>query len=99
MGETRLVLNRDGEAFALYQFDMNQYIEDTSNFNGNLKKWYRLPIEKCGSSMDRTLLGDKNFKQIKETSDSIGLFKVIEKVCYNYQSHNFALLGDWEAMD
>ena len=49
--------------------------------------------------MDQTLTGDKYFKQTKETSESIGLLKLIKKVCYNYQLHEFAPLGRWDAID
>ena len=41
----------------------------------------------------------KDFKSIKETSEIIGLLKIIERICYNYKSHEFGLLGGWESLD
>ena len=32
-------------------------------------------------------------------SDSIALIKVIERICYNYQSHEFAPLSGWDSLD
>ena len=49
--------------------------------------------------MEQTLLEDKKIKVVMENSDSIGLIKLIEKICYNYQSHEFDPLGGWEVMD
>ena len=37
MDETILFFGRDGESFLLYQFELKQYIEDTSKFNVNVE--------------------------------------------------------------
>ena len=36
---------------------------------------------------------------MKEKSSSIELIKILERICYNYQSHEYPPLGVWEAID
>ena len=49
--------------------------------------------------MVQVLLADPNFETVKESADSIGLLKIIECICYNYQPHEYPPLGAWEALD
>ena len=41
----------------------------------------------------------KTFTNIKEEADSVGLIKIIEQICYNYQPHEYPPLVAWEAFD
>ena len=93
MGKSRLVIDKDGEDFLIYQIDLKQYPGNSNKFNGDLKKCYSLLIGQCSPTMEQIVSGDKDFKAIKEKSDSIGLLKLIEKICDNYQYHEFATLG------
>ena len=49
--------------------------------------------------MEQSLVGEKDYKNIKEKSDSIALIKVIERIYCNYQSHAFAPLSRWDSLD
>ena len=39
------------------------------------------------------------FERLKNAADSIGLIKLLEKLCYSYKPHEFTPLGAWSAMD
>lgn len=41
-------------------------------------------------------MGEKDYKVIKEISDSTALIKVIERICYNNQSYEFAPIVGWD---
>ena len=41
----------------------------------------------------------ETFTDLKNKSDSIGLVKLIETICYSYQSHEYPPLGAWQAID
>lgn len=49
--------------------------------------------------MEQSLERDENYKKVKEESTSIELIKMLERICYNYQSHELLPLGAWEAID
>ena len=49
--------------------------------------------------MEQSISGGKDYDIIKEKSDAIGLIKLIERICYNYQSHELVPLGGWESLD
>ena len=49
--------------------------------------------------MEQSLSSDNEFKSIKLNSDSIGLIKMLDYMCYNYHSHEYPPLGAWEVMD
>ena len=49
--------------------------------------------------MYQSLDDAKGFNAIKEKSESINLVNMIECICYNYQSHEFAPLGGWDYLN
>ena len=53
----------------------------------------------CSSAVERDLESDQTFKTIREQSDSISLIKLLEKMCYSYQAHEYMPLGVWNALD
>ena len=93
------VVDKDCEEFTEYQINLKQYISDVENFHSDLEKCFSLLPGQCSPSMEQTLAGEKDYQTIKEQSDSIGLIKMIERVCYNYQLHEYAPLGGWESLD
>ena len=56
-------------------------------------------LGQCISAVERNLEGDESYKEINDQNDSIGLMKLLEKICYNYRSHEYTPLGAWDAMD
>ena len=49
--------------------------------------------------MEQVLDGEIEYAAIKAAPESIGLIKMLEFICYNYQSHEYPPLGAWEALD
>ena len=49
--------------------------------------------------MEKSLVGEKGFNVIKETSEYIALINIIEYICYNYQLRKFAPLGGWDYLN
>ena len=43
--------------------------------------------------------GEQTFRNIRIQSDSIGLIKNLEKLCYSYRAHEYIPLGAWDAID
>ena len=99
IGKEVEVIDKDGEAYVEYQLYLKQYLSDGTKFNSDIEKLFSLLLGQCSPSMEQSLAGEKNFKDIKEKSDSIALIQVIERICYNYQSHEFAPLSGWDSLD
>ena len=99
VGKEVVVIDKDGEEYVEYQINLKQYMTDLNKFNSDLIKIFSLLIGQCSPSMEQSLAGEKEFSIIKEKSESIPLIKMIERICYNYQSHEFAPLGGWESLD
>jgi len=95
----RGVLDREGIDFVEYQIDLKQYKSDKTIYNENLQKCFTIIMGKYSPSMEQALDLEVMFKGMKEKSDSILLTKLLERICYSYQSHEYAPLGAWEAMD
>jgi len=53
----------------------------------------------CDPAMEQSLIGQDDFAIIKSPSDSIALMKMLERICYNYQSHECPPLESWDTMD
>ena len=94
-----MVIDKDGEPYLMYQIELKQYIGDLTKYNDSLEKHFSEILGKCSPAMEQSLESDKAYKNIMEDSDSIGLIKMIECICYNYQSREFPLLGVWESID
>jgi len=72
---------------------------DVTKFNSEIEKCCSLLLGKYGPAMEQSLAGEKYYKIIKETSNSISFIKVIEHICYNYQFHEFAPLAGWVSLN
>ena len=76
-------IDKTGEEYTKYSLCLKQYMTDLTKFNSDLEKFFGLILGKCSPSI-QSLAGEKEFNLIKETSKSIGLIKMIKRVCYNY---------------
>ena len=99
IGVNRSVIDKDGEEYMMYQISLKQYVTDLSMYNDNLEKCYSVIIGQCSPAIEQDLEGDDSFPPIKLASDSIGLIKILERICYSYQSHEYPPLGAWESLD
>ena len=98
-GEVKSVVDKDGEEFIMYQIQLKQYLADASKYNENLERCFGIIMGQCSPSMEQSLMANENFVELKSKSDSIGLIKLIEAICYSYQSHEYPPLGAWQSMD
>ena len=89
IGVNRSVIDKDGEEYMMYQISLKQYVTDLSMYNDNLEKCYSVIIGQCSPAIEQELEGDDSFPPIKLASDSIGLIKILERICYSYQSHEY----------
>ena len=64
----------------MYQLQLKQYSENSNKLNGDLDKYYIFLIGQYSLIMEQSLLEKKDFKEIKENSDSIFFLKLIDKI-------------------
>ena len=87
MGIMKTVIDKDGEEYIMYQMQLKQYVSDLARYEDNLEKCYSVIIGQCSPSIEQDLEADASFLTIKIASDSVGLIKLLERICYSYQSH------------
>ena len=83
----------------MYQVNLKQYVSDLAIYDDNLETCYSVIIGQCSPAIEQDLEANDSFLPIKISSDSIGLIKLLECICYNYQSHEYPPLGGWESLD
>ena len=98
-GVEKEIINKESEEFIIYQMELKQYISDKTKYNSDIQKCFNIIMGQCSPTVERNLIGDDSFTNIKDTSDSIGLIKLLEKVCYSYRAHEYTPLGAWNAVD
>ena len=98
-GVLKNVIDKDGEDYVIYQIKLKQYISDLSKYTDSLEKCFSEIMGQCSPGMEQALEGEGTYASIEAISDSIGLIKMLERICYNYQSHEYPPLGAWESMD
>ena len=96
---TKDILDKDGEAWVEYQITMKKYVERVSKFQYDLQQIYNILYGQCSPSMQQTLSTYDGFKILEEAADSIKLLETIEKICYDYQPHEYPPLAAWESID
>ena len=98
-GVEKEIINKESEEFIIYQMELKQYISDKTKYNSDIQKCFNIIMGQCSPTVERNLIGDDSFTNIKDTSDSIGLIKLLEKVCYSYRAHEYTPLGTWNVVD
>ena len=86
-------------AWKKYELGLKRYIDWESEFKDNIQKAYNIIISQCSLFIERALGSEPSFNKIKQTSDSAGLIKMLDSMCYNYQSYEYPPLGTYEAFD
>ena len=99
IGEVQSVIDKEGEGFIVYQIRLKQYLSDIGKYNADLEKCFSIIIGQCSPAMEQSLAANNKFEGIKSASNSIALIKILEHICFNYQSHEYPPLGAWEAID
>ena len=49
--------------------------------------------------IEELLKSEDTYEDLKRKYDSIGLIKLVEKLCYSYHAHQYTPLGAWEGLD
>ena len=98
-GVEKEVIDKDSEDFLEYQLELKQYVTDKAKYNDDIQICFNLIMGQCSPSVEQNLEADESFAQLKESSDSIGLMRLLETLCYNYRAHEYTPLGAWDAMD
>ena len=98
-GEEKEVVDTDSENFLEYQLQLKQYVSDKSKYTDDLQKCFSMIIGQCSPAVEQNLEADDSYAAIKESSNSIELIKLLEKICYSYMAHEFIPLGAWDAID
>ena len=76
----------------MYEMLLKQYMRNLDKLNTDIDNCYSLFIGQYSPATEQALTDAKNFKSIQELYNSIGQLKLLEKICYNYQSYKFALV-------
>ena len=92
-------IDKDDEDFYEYQHELKKYIENKAKYHENIQKCFTIIIGQCSPDIEQLLTSEETFDSLKEAYDSIGLIKLLEKVCYSYHTHEYTPLGAWESMD
>ena len=92
------MLDKDGEDWIMYQLQLKKYIDLTTKLDDDIQHIFNIVLGQCSPSMKQALSAVKRYKLMKEEADSINIIKTIEKICYNYQPHEYPPLGVWEAL-
>ena len=93
VGKVKSVIDKDVEAFITYQIMLKQYLGDISKYNDSLEKCFSIIIGQCSPAMEQSLTANAKFAAIKSSSNSIALIKLLEQICFHYQSHEYPPLG------
>ena len=83
----------------LYQLKLKKYIDRTTKLDDGIQQIFNIVFGKCSPGMEQALSAVKGYKVLKEKADSIKLLQPIEKICYDYQPHDYPPWGMWEALD
>ena len=73
--------------FYEYQHELKNYIKSKVKYNYSLTKCFTIIIRQCSPDIEQLLKSEETYGSLKNTYDSIGLMKLLEKVCYSYHAH------------
>ena len=93
VGVEKEVLDRDSDKFYEYQEEMKRYVSDKTHYNRDMQNCFHVIIGQCSPAILQNLESEETYDDIKRSSDSIELMKLIEKMCYNYKPHEYSPLG------
>ena len=94
-----LKVDKDSEDFFTYQIKLKKYIDNMLNNTDNLQLCFTTIIGQNSHDIEQLLKSETTFDDPKKRYDSVGLMKLIEKLCFNYHAHEYTLLGAWEGIN
>ena len=99
VGVERTIIDKDSEEYLEYQVELKQYITDKTKYRDDMHKCFNIVMGQCSPAVEQNLEAEETFSNLKNKSDSIGLIKLLEKLCYSYKAHEYTPLGAWNAID
>jgi len=87
------------QRFFEYQHELKKYIDNKAKYHEDIQKCFTIIIGQCSPDIEQLLTTEESYDTIKNMYDSIGLIKLLEKVCYSYHAHEYTPLGACESMD
>ena len=81
-----------------YQVELKQYITDKNKYKAEIQRCFNIIMGQCSPTVERNLEGDDSYAELRSKADSIGLIKLLEKICYNYRAHEYKPLGAWTSI-
>ena len=64
-----------------------------------MQKCFTIIIGQCSPDIEQLLTAEESYDTLKDAYNSIGLIKLLEKVCYSCYAHEYTPLGAWESID
>jgi len=93
------IMDRDCEDFIEYQIEINKYVDRKNKLDDDIQQIFNIVYGQYIPGMQQKLESDSEFKKIKDNADSVELLKIIERISYNYQPHEYTPLGAWDDLD
>jgi len=78
-------VDKDSEEFYEYQHELKKYIDNKNK--DDMQKCFTIIYGQRSPDIEQLLRSENTFETLKTKYDSIGLIKLIEKLCYNYHAH------------
>ena len=90
--------NAKGGEMELVKYRFRAYITEQVKYEQDMKKLYSVVHGQCTDAMKRKIQTQSGYQTVSDTSDSIGLMKIIKKICYNYQAEQYPPLSTVRAL-
>ena len=96
---TEQEIDKESEEFYKYQSEFKKYINSKFKYGEDLQKYSTIILGQYSPKTEELLKAKETYDDLKIKYDSIGLLKLVEKLCYSYHAHKYTPLGAWEGLD
>ena len=80
---TKIEIDKDSEVFFEYQSELQEYIDRECNYNEDTQKHFTIVLGQCSPDIEELLKLEATYNESNTKYDSIGLMKLVEKLCYS----------------
>jgi hypothetical protein len=87
-----------GGELELIKYRFRAYITELVTYEQDMKKLYSVVHGQCTNTMKQKIQTQANYRGTSDSSDSIGLMKIIKKISYNYQAEQYPPLSTVRAL-
>ena len=86
--DTVVQVGTDSEKVYEYQHaELKKYTDNKNKYKDNMQKCFTIIYGQYSPDIEQFLKLEKTFDTPKTNYNSIGLIRLIEKLCYNYHAH------------